>query len=447
MKNLSNFVKLNPDYFYLKYLICLIPLFFCLIVYFTGNLNFGGIFETTKYTIIAESWLGIVEDKIPPSRLPGYPFFIYIVFKIFGSNNLTALLFIQALFGCATFFFILKILEQLKIKNNLIILFSIALNFAILFRFSTFLPNFLFIFLLTVSIFYLTKFNFEKKLIYFFLFIFFFSLLFLVRPILQYSIFITYPLIIFYLFSIKKFKFKYLCSCILILFYILSVGFQYLRSYTYDKSMIYTSQGGVHLFWVLSCLKKKYACGSMDMNTYNTLEDRFQKKSLSSENLNMEKRDQIRFEIGKDYFINEMDKNYFMLSALISYLKLIFHSTLIEIYGAFNINVPFLYEPANEDILNKYSTIFFNSFSNPLNAIWVLSICFIFFLRILQAYGSYCLFKSKELRFYGLIISSIILIILFMGIGLGNPRYRSEAEPLLLILSAVAINQILYGKK
>ena len=211
--------------------------------------------------------------------------------------------------------------------------------------------------------------------------------------------------------------------------------------------MIYTSQGGVHLFWVLSCLKKKYACGSMDMNTYNTLEDRFQKKSLSSENLNMEKRDQIRFEIGKDYFINEMDKNYFILSALISYAKLIFHSTLIEIYGAFNINVPFLYEPANEDILNKYSIIFFNSFSNPLNAIWVLSICFIFFLRILQTYGSYCLFKSKELRFYGLIISSIILIILLMGIGLGNPRYRSEAEPLLLILSAVAVNQILYRKK
>ena len=56
-----------------------------------------------------------------------------------------------------------------------------------------------------------------------------------------------------------------------------------------------------------------------------------------------------------------MDKNYFMLSALISYVKLIFHSTLIEIYGAFNINVPFLYEPANEDILNKYSIIFFNS--------------------------------------------------------------------------------------
>ena len=44
---------------------------------------------------------------------------------------------------------------------------------------------------------------------------------------------------------------------------------------------------------------------------------------------------------------------------------------------------------------------------------------------------------------YGLIISSIVIIILATGIGLGNPRYRSEAEPLLIILGAIGINRIL----
>ena len=47
--------------------------------------------------------------------------------------------------------------------------------------------------------------------------------------------------------------------------------------------------------------------------------------------------------------------------------------------------------------------------------------------------------KSKNLRMYGLIVSSIILIILVTGIGLGNPRYRSEAEPLLIILGAIGL--------
>jgi hypothetical protein len=44
---------------------------------------------------------------------------------------------------------------------------------------------------------------------------------------------------------------------------------------------------------------------------------------------------------------------------------------------------------------------------------------------------------------YGLIITSIIFIILATGVGLGNPRYRSEAEPLLIILSAIGIKSII----
>ena len=44
---------------------------------------------------------------------------------------------------------------------------------------------------------------------------------------------------------------------------------------------------------------------------------------------------------------------------------------------------------------------------------------------------------------YGLIITSIVIVILATGIGLGNPRYRSEAEPLLIILGGIGIKHLI----
>ena len=98
---------------------CLIPLFFCLIVYFTDNVDYGGIFETGKYSSVALYWLGeLPSNEFQPTRLPGYPALIYLVFKLFGSNNLVALLFVQAILGCMTFYFIIRILEELKLDDS-----------------------------------------------------------------------------------------------------------------------------------------------------------------------------------------------------------------------------------------------------------------------------------------------------------------------------------------
>ena len=150
--------KFKKNLYLVKILICLIPLFFCFIVFFTGNIDYQGMFETKKYTSVALHWMDdFTKKKIEPTRLPGYPAIIYIVFKIFGANNLTALLFVQSIIGCLTFYFIIKILEELKIDDSFLILSTLAFNFAIIFRFSLFLPNFFFIFILTLAIFFFTK--------------------------------------------------------------------------------------------------------------------------------------------------------------------------------------------------------------------------------------------------------------------------------------------------
>ena len=181
-----------------------------MIVYFTDNVDYGGIFETGKYSSVALFWLGeLPSNEFQPTRLPGYPALIYLVFKLFGSNNLVALLFVQAILGCMTFYFIIRILEELKLDDNVIVLATLAFfNFAIIFRFSVFLPNFFFIFILSLSIFFFTKYYFNQKLSYFLYFCFFFSSLYLIRPIIHYAIFLTYPLIIFFIIKLRK-KFNY----------------------------------------------------------------------------------------------------------------------------------------------------------------------------------------------------------------------------------------------
>jgi hypothetical protein len=95
------------------------------------------------------------------------------------------------------------------------------------------------------------------------------------------------------------------------------------------------------------------------------------------------------------------------------------------------------------DFFSKVSNVASNIFTNKFVGLYVAAVLMIILLRFLQLYGFYLTLQSVPLKMYGLIITSIIFIILATGVGLGNPRYRSEAEPLLIILSAIGIKSII----
>ena len=50
--------------------------------------------------------------------------------------------------------------------------------------------------------------------------------------------------------------------------------------------------------------------------------------------------------------------------------------------------------------------------------------------------------KDEKKRIYVAIISSMAFLIFITTVGLGNPRYRSEMEPLLIILGAIGIDRL-----
>ena len=89
------------------------------------------------------------------------------------------------------------------------------------------------------------------------------------------------------------------------------------------------------------------------MKVYNELKKREQTEIDKIENINLEKRNKIRLDIAKDYIVYELDKEKAAFAALVSYAKLIFHSTFIEIFGAFKINVSSLYISGENDFFKS----------------------------------------------------------------------------------------------
>ena len=438
----------EKQYSLLKFFCCLGPVLFALSVILTGNVNFEGMFETAKYTIFSKYWLGYTQEIGTPSRLPAYPLFVAVIYFFFGIDNFNALLVAQAILGFFSIFMLIKTLENLGLSKNIIVLSTIFLNFSILFRFSVFLPNCLFISILIFAIFFLTKFFKEKTNKSFIFFCIFFFFLILTRPLLQLSIFITIPLIIYFLCKTNNSKLVKSSLILAILSsYFLGISVQFLRFYNYDKSTIYTAQSGEHfLFWVIPCLSKKYACGSRDLLVLKELRNKFNQVTENKEELNLEKINKIKFKLGFEYIFNEMNKDILLWSIFFSYAKLLFHSSLIEIYSSFNLDVKELYNPIVNGPSEKIKDIASSMFKNPLIFLWIIAVLIIVLLRFLQLYGIFVSIKDKPLKGYYLILISILLLILISGVGLGNPRYRSDCEPILIIFGAIAINKIFFPK-
>ena len=429
---------------FMKILICLNPLIFSLIVIFSDFVDYKGAFESAKYISIAQNWLDNSSNVVTPERLPIYPLFITFIFKVFGNNNLVALLLSQSFLGVLSFYYLIKTLEKLKLVNNLIILLTLLFNLSINYRFSVFLPNCFFIFLITLFIYNFTSFFNSKNKKYFYSMCFFVFLMMLTRPIFQLSIFFSVPIIIYFVLNQNFSKFfKFQLISVLILSYFLSVGVQFIRYHNAYENLAYTTQSGIHLNkWVIPCLSQKYGCGSRNMDVHTYLDKKYQNE-ISKGNYDEVEKNKIAMNIGFAFFLNEMDKKKILISTFFSYTKLLFHSSLVEIYPAFNINFKNFSLMEGSSFLEKFSSLIKNTFSDLKYFFWSLSIFFLFIMRMVQIVGVFSIFKNKSLKLYILLIVSLIFVILVPAIGMGNPRYRSEIEPLLLILGAIGIKNII----
>lgn len=446
-------LNLNIDlkiYKYIKIFICLNPLIFSFFIYYIDYVDFRGLTESAKYVSIANDWINSSEDSINKlSRLPLYPLFISLIFKVFGQNNFVALLFCQSLLGAFTFFYLIKSLETLGLTKNLITLLTLFFNLHIIYRFSVFLPNGLFIFFITLLIYNFTNFYIKKNVKSFNFMCFFIFLVILTRPIFQFSIIFFFPILTFYILKQKFTKIKKIqILFVFFLSYFLSFSIQYYRSYKIYNDFSYTTQTGQHLsYWVVPCLLDKYGCSSRDLKVLNDIELKY-KNETSNKNINIIEKNEILKQIGINYFINEIDKKTALYSIFFSYLKLLLHTSLMEIYTQLGVEFRSFSALNGITFIEKLDDLYKNIFSDLRYFFWSLCISFIFIMRFIQALAILTIFNNKKMAMYILIILSLILSLSIPTVGMSNPRYRSEMEPLLLILGAIGIEKIyqLYKK-
>ena len=433
----------QKKYKFLKLIICLNPVFFSFFVILTGFIDYKGIFESGDYINIAQNWLNNSFDDLVIERLPLYPLFIALIFKIYGDYNLVALILAQSILGSTTFYYLIKTLEKLNISESLIILLTLFLNFSIIFRFSVFLPNCLFVFLITMFLYNCTNFFYFKKSKSIYLMGLFIFLMMLTRPIFQLSIFFTIPILtIFILKQNLKRNLKVKFISILILSYFLSAGVQFMRYYNKTESISYSTQSGFQLiYWVIPCLSQKYGCGSRNMEVHSLLRQRYENE-IGKQDLNEVETNKIAWKVGINYFLNEMDKIEAIKSAFFSYSKLLFHPTLTEIYPSFSVDFKNFSALNGDNFEQKFILFLKKSFSDIKYFIYMLSLVFIFFLRFFQLVGIFSLKKNSSNFYYILTLISLIMVIIIPAVGIGNPRYRSEIEVVLIVLGAFGLNTV-----
>ena len=155
----------------------------------------------------------------------------------------------------------------------------------------------------------------------------------LTRPIFQLSIILSLPILIYFILKesfTNYFKFKLIL--ILFLSYFLSMGVQFARYYYAYENFAYSTQSGKHLNkWIIPCLSQKFGCGSRNLEVLNYI-DNIYKQKISEGNFDEVEKNKIAMDIGISYLKNEMENKKMLISIFFSYSKLLFHSSLVEIY-------------------------------------------------------------------------------------------------------------------
>ena len=403
-----------------KILISFPPLIIFILTFFSSDINKSSFYGITTYT--EYSWNNI-------TTLPLYPYFLKAIFAIFGDLNWHAVLIFQLVMCLITFFFLRKIILLLDLKFNIFVILSFMMSLNIYYRFNIFLPNGMYIFLFVLMIYNFLNYNKKLKFKNFIKGCILISLLILTRPMSLIFVILVSPFFFIYLCKIKKLKLLIKLRNIIVFFTLILIGFglQSFKYYSNTGKIGYVDQTSGHLaLFTVPCLAQKFACGKANAIYKQKIIDEL--KIIKKEKLKITKQDY--YEIAKKYFLT-IDKNTIFFSVIFGYLKLMLHSPLLELFQYYNLNIFNFSDFKNKNFFIQLYNFGENIYLEKHMFVWLFSQIWIVIERIVQIFGIIYLFKTKPY----LSILLILICISFAGpsIGIGNPRYRSEIEPILII--------------
>lgn len=446
-------------------LFCLLaPVLWALIVTFL-NIPIGhGGFETSKYAKISYDWLdnGLfitannfpVDQSLNTARLPSYPAFLALIFSIFGRENFTAVLVFQSLVSAATIYF--TALSAGEFKHTwawpAAILSALTLNIA--YRGTLALPDTLLTFLISVFVYCALRTMSAQRIGPWLLALGLVgAAALLTRPVFQFALPLAMPAFIAALAVHRKISFRrsVLLALIPAGLMIAAYSGQVLKVRALTGHAVFSTQSGHHLLEALvPCLAQPFGCGEGNPKILAETQKRLAERmppNIMREDMNPAVLDQIQREIGREMLF-ELPILPAAISAFASMVKMMLHSPVYEMFDRAGWNSVHFSQIEGSTLSQKIQAFFAAIIGSASMLFWFVSQLAIIGSRLFETAGLLSGLIEKNIRLKILFVTAVAIGLLVPAVGIGNPRYRAPAEPLLIILLMQGLSTALtFGRR
>lgn len=220
---------------------------------------------------------------------------------------------------------------------------------------------------------------------------------------------------------------------------LLLAGLQVARVQSAYGVWLFTTHSNDHaLFFVWPCLNTRFGCGdpNLEESRRALVEFRQRMAALPHEEMtNLIVQNRVKGEIFREY-LAAADKVAVARAVAGSYVKALMHTVVLSVLQRFDREVTYLSATPGEGfdrLVNFASRVF----GDGAMRLWLAAQLLLVATRIVQVIGTLQGLRDPKLRAATVLLLLCSAAVLATVAGIGNPRYRVAAEPMLLLLTVI----------
>lgn len=381
-------------------------------------------------------------ELIPHHRiLPGYPYFITLIFKIFGTYNFVAVAIAQAILGGLTAVIIGLSAGTINRRYTIGAMGLAAVWPNLVIHVPRVGDHLLFLFFFAFGIYFcLRAIQNSKPMVFSSLAGFCFGLACLTRPTLVYFPVFIFPLFLLIFGVMLKFSlFRAIrVASIIPLVMLLILAPRFIDNYTHYGHLKLTSQtGNFALRWALPCLTSKDFCN--DRSLHIEITDKLVEERLKSrpdiDRKNPMDYDAIRSEVALEMLMGLELSNF--AEGMVRGIGVNLFNSAIQ-HASYQLGLP-IYPSGG-----RYSSIAETISEQPIleekylmTWLWRTAIILLFITRVIQVIGAGYGLKTNSMRVASLFLIAVVSYMLLLHGPVANAEYRIPLEPSFIILTTI----------
>jgi len=413
----------------------------------------SGYIELASNIILYGEMYPVLNDVIPDIYfMPIYPYFISILFKIFGSYVYEPILIVQAIIDSTTVIAITIIAAHINKNLAIIVALLSSLWPNMIVHASYILTDTLFLAFFTWAL-CCCVLSFRSKHLYVLLIAsgLLFGAAIMTRPILIYfPVFLMPSLACMYIFE-KKMKFykSVLIASIPIIIMAICVSPRFYETYKlYNKPALTMQKGIAALHWYYPCIRTTWGCGENHQDIMHEMEELVLEEAKNYsiiERNNPAILDDIRSRLAVEKIL-ELPKPQIIKGLLAGVITGLFHTSFSRIAHQLNLKRGTILDAKYGDNLFEKLENSTQMFSNIKFAIvWAVALCALIISRVVQFVGVvHVCNKSNDHKIAIFLFICAAYFIIING-PIGDAKYRLPIEPMLIIFFTIGM-KVMLGK-